>query len=724
MIGVRNSLRRPAWLLYLTGGALGGLAYYFLPRVAKSGPFFNLLGVSSVIAILVGIRMNRPKDPAPWFLFAVGQAFFIAGDVITYNYPSFFGHDIPFPSIGDVFYLAVYPCLIAGILMLIRERRPGRDRDSFIDSLIITIPAGLLAWEFWMGPYAHDHTLSLPVKLVSMAYPLMDLLLLAVVVRLAVGSGRREPSFFLLSAAAVALVATDTAYGLVQLSGAIYQNGGPLEAGWLSFYLLWAAAALHPSMRTIGEPVPEHELKHPRRRLAILAAACLVSPAVNVVQTIQGHVLDPGIVSVCSAAIFLLVFVRMNGLMVDITEYRRTANQLRETEAKYRNLVESLPAIVYTAEFGVKGRWLYVSPQIGSILGFTPEEWVNRPEIWHKQVHPDDLSAALEDEKRVLKTGEALRCEYRIRARNGRVVWIREEAMGILGEGAEPGVLQGVMYDITDEKAAEQTLRVALQKEQKVAADLRELNEMKNSFLQAVSHDLRTPLTSIMGSALTLKRTELALSAEDATGLMEIIASNAVKLNRLLNDLLDVDRLSRGLVEPQRSQVDLRAMVDRVLRECELEGRAVEVDVPVAVASIDPSQVERILENLVTNATRYTPTGSPIWVRAQMDGTDVLLVVEDAGPGVPYEMRETIFEAFRQGREQVLHSPGVGIGLSLVARFAELHGGSAWVEDRPGGGASFRVLLRGETVGRSAPGSAPAPATDPSSLQDPRRRPA
>jgi K+-sensing histidine kinase KdpD len=323
----------------------------------------------------------------------------------------------------------------------------------------------------------------------------------------------------------------------------------------------------------------------------------------------------------------------------------------------------------------------------------------------------------------VLKTGEALRCEYRIRARNGRVVWIREEAMGILGEGAEPGVLQGVMYDITDEKAAEQTLRVALQKEQKVAADLRELNEMKNSFLQAVSHDLRTPLTSIMGSALTLKRTELALSAEDATGLMEIIASNAVKLNRLLNDLLDVDRLSRGLVEPQRSQVDLRAMVDRVLREC---------------------------ENLVTNATRYTPTGSPIWVRAQMDGTDVLLVVEDAGPGVPYEMRETIFEAFRQGREQVLHSPGVGIGLSLVARFAELHGGSAWVEDRPGGGASFRVLLRGETVGRSAtdedpigtdgaarpapprrrqigrsaPGSAPAPATDPSSLQDPRRRPA
>ena len=176
-------------------------------------------------------------------------------------------------------------------------------------------------------------------------------------------------------------------------------------------------------MRTMGEPVPEHELKHPRRRLAILAAASLVSPAVEVAQTLRGELLDPGIVSTCSAAIFLLVFIRMNGLMVDITEYRRTANQLRETEAKYRNLVESLPAIVYTAEFGEKGRWLYVSPQIKSILGFTPEEWVNRPEIWHEQVHPDDLTAALEDEKRVLedRRGAAVRVPDPWPERSGRV---------------------------------------------------------------------------------------------------------------------------------------------------------------------------------------------------------------------------------------------------------------------------------------------------------------
>jgi PAS domain S-box-containing protein len=687
--------RRPLWFVYLACGAIGGAAYYFLPAVRKSGPFFNVLGLSSVVAILVGVRMHRPKRALPWMLFAVGQALFIGGDVITYNYPQLFGTEIPFPSVGDVFYLAVYPCLIVGIMLLIRQRHPGKDRDSLIDSLIIAISAGLLSWEFLMAPYAHDHTLTLGVKLASIAYPLMDLLLLAVVVRMAVGSGRRELSFFLLTLGALALLATDAAYGMVQLSGVIYQNGGPLEAGWLAFYLMWGAAALHPSMRRIGESVPQQEAKHPRRRLAILAAASLVSPAVTVFQAVRGELLDPGVVAACSAGLFLLVFVRMNGLMVDITEYRRTEGQLRETEAKYRNLVEALPAVVYIAEFGDKGRWLYVSPQIEAILGFTPEEWMSRPEIWHEQVHPEDLKAALADEQRVLKTGEALRCEYRIRGRDGHPVWIREEARGLLDDTGEPVVLQGVMYDITEQKSAEHTLRVALEKEQTVAQELRQVNEMKNSFLQAVSHDLRTPLTSIMGSALTLKRSELSLSPGDAGELMDIIASNAIKLNRLLNDLLDVDRLSRGVVEPERSPMDMGQLIDRVLSECDMDGHPLEIEVPVAPVSVDASQVERIIENLVTNAARYTPRGTPVWIRVSVQGDDVLVVVEDSGPGVRDDIKEAIFEPFRQGHERVLHSPGVGIGLSLVARFAQLHGGRAWVEDRVGGGASFRVLLAG-----------------------------
>src|SRR5207302_9968843 len=135
-------------------------------------------------------------------------------------------------------------------------------------------------------------------------------------------------------------------------SGVIHHSGGPLEAGWLSFYLLWGAAALHPSMRSIGERVTLRESKRPRSRLIMLGGASLVAPSVNVVQAFRGTLLDPGLVSACAAGMFTLVFVRVNRAMVDAGQDRRTERQLREAEARYRNLVERLPAIVYIAEFG------------------------------------------------------------------------------------------------------------------------------------------------------------------------------------------------------------------------------------------------------------------------------------------------------------------------------------------------------------------------------------
>jgi two-component system sensor histidine kinase MtrB len=111
------------------------------------------------------------------------------------------------------------------------------------------------------------------------------------------------------------------------------------------------------------------------------------------------------------------------------------------------------------------------------------------------------------------------------------------------------------------------------------------------------------------------------------------------------------------------------------------------------VAWVDSAKVERVVENLLANAGRHTTPDTPVWVTVTRRDDGVLLAVEDAGTGVPQELRAALFEPFRQGPEVAAHAPGVGIGLSLVARFAELHGGRAWVQDRPGGGASFQVLL-------------------------------
>ena len=185
----------------------------------------------------------------------------MAGDVITYNYERFFGNAPPFPSIGDLFYLSVYPFLIAGVLMLVRRRSPGRDRASLIDSLIIAVGVGTLSWVFLLAPYAHDQSLTLLQKLTAMAYPIMDLLLFGVAVRLAVDRGKRPPAFYLMAGAVMVLFTTDTIYTLILLHGTYDNTTGLLELGWGLFYLLWGAAALHTSMVDLDDPAPEGDLQ-------------------------------------------------------------------------------------------------------------------------------------------------------------------------------------------------------------------------------------------------------------------------------------------------------------------------------------------------------------------------------------------------------------------------------------------------------------------------------
>lgn len=684
-----SPIKRKAWLVYLLIGSALLAAFLFVPGV-RAGPVFNAIALSAPLAIVVALRWHRPGERLPWILVAVGQTLFVGGDVITYNYDRFFGTDPPFPSIGDALYLSVYPFVIAGVLLLVRRRAPGRDRASLIDSLIVGIGVGTISWVFLIAPYAHDPTLTLWQKLVAMGYPIMDLALFTVAVRLAVGGGQRPTAFYLFMAAVAVLFVTDGVYGWIVLHGGYDNTTGLLEGGWGLFYLLLGASALHPSMARLGEQTEEHELRHPRRRLLILAAASLLAPTINIVQGLRHESNVP----VVSGAIFVLVLFRLNRLMVDVNEYRRTARALREAEAKYRSLVEGLPAIVYIAEFGEEGSWRYISPQIHSILGFTPEEFMTAANVWRERIVPQDRDQALEAELRVLRGEGRLRCEYRITAKDGRLIWIREEADAVTDEAGKALYLQGVMYDITELKLAEEQLVRSLEAEKEASARVRALNEMQHSFLQAVSHDLRTPLTSILGNALTLQRRDIDIPPEEARDLMGRVAANARKLHRLVTDLLDLDRITRGVIEPKRDEVDMTHLISNVLEESSTNEHPVRLATqgPV-IGRIDVAQVERIVENLVANAIRYTPAGTPIRVSARRHDGGVLLIVEDAGPGVPAELRERIFEPFRQGSEVVDHSPGVGIGLSLVARFAELHGGRAWVEERKGGGASFKVYL-------------------------------
>jgi PAS domain S-box-containing protein len=382
------------------------------------------------------------------------------------------------------------------------------------------------------------------------------------------------------------------------------------------------------------------------------------------------------------------------GVLLDTTSQREADQRATESEDKYRSLVERIPAMVYL-ESMEKGNdtIFYISPQVEQILGVSQEAWVGDQSTWFRTMHPEDR-ARVEEENRIAdETLQPFSSEYRMIASEGRIVWIHDEAVVVRDESGDPRFWHGVMLDITERKRAGELER-ELATEREEASELRALDEMKNTFLQAVSHDLRTPLAAILGLAVTLEREDVELHPDEAKDLAGRIAANARKLDRMVADLLDLDRLSRGIVEPNLFPTDLGALVTRIVTESEsLNSRKVTLEIEPVMAEVDATKVERIVENLLANTTRHTPPDAPVWIRVCHEGDGVLIAVEDAGPGISAEHREEIFEPFRQGPDTPEHSPGVGIGLALVARFAELHGGHAWVEDRSGGGASFKVFL-------------------------------
>ncbi len=384
----------------------------------------------------------------------------------------------------------------------------------------------------------------------------------------------------------------------------------------------------------------------------------------------------------------------VQGLYEDISEQKRLESDLRSEAVKFKSLAERIPAVVYIeGEGGSDDAPFYMSPQYEDLFGYTPDERQANPTLWRELLHPQDRERAIEAAKRSYEEG-GFSEDYRMVARDGRIVWVHDETVLIRDDEGNPLFWQGVLYDISEQKRAEQELAQALEMERRAVDRLREADDMKNTFLTAVSHDLRTPLSAILGSAITLESAdELGISAEDRQQLIRSLAKKAKRLTAMVNDLLDMDRLTRGLVQPRRELMDLGALLGRTAAESDvLDERTVHLQAEPIDAWIDESMVVRIVENLLVNAVKHTPPTATIWVGARRVVNGVVLRVEDDGPGVAADERDRLFEPFERG-ERSAPSPGLGVGLSLVARFADAHGGRAWVEDREGGGASFRVLF-------------------------------
>jgi len=310
------------WKTYLAVGLVAVAGYSFTSGGLLHDAAYVALGMSAVLAILVGIRLNQPTRRLPWLVMAAGQFMWVFGDAIDSWYQDV-EHVSPYPSMADAFYLAAYPVLGWALIMLIRRRRSARDIAGLLDSAIVTVGLGVLSWVILAYPTVVESRQSIAASAVGLAYPVADILLVGLLVRLVTTPGGRTPSFRFLLAAVSLLVLGDSASDLVNL---VSDGSSTFDFLWLSSYVLWGTAALHPSMRTISSPAPNTTSAFTWRRLTVLTLATLMAPATLAAQLIFSNRVDGWAIVAGSVVLFLLVVGRMNLAMDQIV----AANDHRE----------------------------------------------------------------------------------------------------------------------------------------------------------------------------------------------------------------------------------------------------------------------------------------------------------------------------------------------------------------------------------------------------------
>ena len=382
---------------------------------------------------------------------------------------------------------------------------------------------------------------------------------------------------------------------------------------------------------------------------------------------------------------------RLVGINLDITERKLAERAVEENERAFRELADSMPQIVWSAR--ADGEVEYFNRQwhefTGEPLG------VGSRDHRAKVVHPDDRERAMGAWDRAVRTGTSMEIEYRFReAKTGQYRWHLGRAVPVRNDLGEIRRWFGTATDIHDQKTLQDALRLA--------------DHRKDQFLAMLAHELRNPL-----SPLTIAADLIASEANLAPHIREmaeVMIRQTAQLKRLIDDLLDVSRISTGRLELKRDRIDLRESIEAALDVShpliQSAGHELTVQMPSVPVYVrgDKVRLTQVVGNLLINAAKYTPAGGHISLDVVSQGENILISVSDDGIGIPAGMLSNVFELFTQVDSSTTRSQsGLGIGLTLVKTLVEMHGGQVAVESAgPGAGSRFTVSLPVSSQGPDA----------------------
>jgi PAS domain S-box-containing protein len=388
---------------------------------------------------------------------------------------------------------------------------------------------------------------------------------------------------------------------------------------------------------------------------------------------------------------------RIAGTVVDITDRKRLEAELRQHATE---LSESRDVLALAMRGGSMGAWsrnmvtdeVWWSPELEEIVGLPHGRFNRTLAGFEDLVHPDDEQAVRTIVNDAVRGGTDYIMEFRFKHANGEWRWMEGRGRAVYDEHGRPRTLYGIGIDITSRKQAEMALREA-----KRAAE--SANQLKDQFLATLSHELRTPLNAILGYARMLQTN--AIPPDRQPRAFDVIERNAVAQHRLIEDLLDMSRITAGKVRLDPAPVPvatvLREAVDGVRPAADAKGITLELDIDAFAGTVnaDTARLLQVFSNILTNAMKFTPRGGRVTVLLRRDGDAVEVRVTDSGRGISPEFLPHIFEPFRQADARFDRGHGgLGLGLAITKQLVDLHGGTIEAtSDGAGHGTSFTIRL-------------------------------
>ncbi|MCM2322898.1 MAG: PAS domain S-box protein [Oligoflexia bacterium] len=380
------------------------------------------------------------------------------------------------------------------------------------------------------------------------------------------------------------------------------------------------------------------------------------------------------------------------GTGIDRTARKEIERDLRSSRERYAELMNSVDGIVWEAD-ATSFCFHYVSSQAERILGYPVERWLREPNFWANHIYPPDRDKTVDYCLNATRALKSHQFEYRMVAANGRTIWLRD-LVTVVAKDGKPEVLRGIMIDISERKKLEEERQHLLEEAHEAVA-------LRNDFLSIASHELRTPITPLrlqISAILRLIRSEslAEVPREHLLRLSEIAERQLSRLTRLVDNLLDVSRITSGRLKLAYEEVDLASLVREVVERFQPEIDASQVRVEFhanahPVGCWDHLRIEQIVVNLLTNALKYG-AGRPVHITVDEQEGQALLTVTDEGIGIPMEQQKKIFDRFGRAVSSRQFA-GMGLGLFIISQIVQAHQGKVEVKSEPGKGATFIVKL-------------------------------